>query len=121
MEILIIEDDKGIVDLLQAKLNSPEDHAVCVYSANDALSWLNKHSPDLMLLDYGLPDMNGDEFINELRKRKQDVPPFLVATGQGNEEVAVKMMKLGAKDYVIKDLNLMEILPERIKLERGAA
>ncbi|MBI9031223.1 PAS domain S-box protein, partial [bacterium] len=57
----------------------------------------------------------GDEFITALQKSELSIPPFIVTTGQGDEHIAVAMMKLGAKDYLIKNTHFLEILPEVIK------
>ena len=108
--ILIIEDDAGLIDLLSERIGDHGYQIYCVQSAKKALEWLNVHTPFLMILDFSLPDMNGKEFILEL-KTKRDVPPFIVSTGQGDERIAVDMMKLGARDYIIKDNHFLEMIP----------
>ena len=101
--ILIIEDDSGLIELLSEKMNDSGFPCVCVQSASEALQWLKLNCPLLMILDYSLPDMNGKEFITELKSIHHILPPFVVSTGQGDERIAVEMMKLGARDYIIKD------------------
>ncbi len=115
MTILIIEDDAGIAELLKDKLEERGYETDCVKSASDALAWLEVHSPFLMVLDYGLPDMNGKELIEVLKQKKQPLPDFIVSTGQGDERVAVDMMKLGARDYIVKDAHFLDILPEVVR------
>jgi|GEM_PF-765794 len=109
--ILIIEDDAGLIELLSEKVESCGFQTACVLSAGDALAWLNAHTPFLILLDYGLPNMSGKEFIAELKKKEKEIPPFVVATGQGDERIAVEMMKYGARDYIIKDGHFLEMIP----------
>jgi len=109
--ILIIEDDAGLVELISEQIKNCSYQTACVQSAGKALDWLKDHTPLLMILDYGLPDMNGKDFIVELKTKKQPVPPFIVCTGQGDERIAVEMMKLGARDYIIKDNNFLEMIP----------
>ncbi len=64
--------------------------------------------PDLIVLDYNLPDLNGLEFIQELRRLSFPIvptllmPPIIMVTGEGSESVAVASMKAGAKDYLVK-------------------
>jgi len=115
MTILIIEDDTGIYELLKEKLEEHGYETAGVISAAEALAWLEDHSPHLMVLDYHLPDMNGKELIEELKKKKQPLPDFIVATGQGDERIAVDMMKLGARDYIIKDAYFLDLLPEVVR------
>ena len=115
ISILIIEDDTGICELLIEQLTERNYLSVCKHTGKDALEWLESNSPSIIVLDYGLPDMNGKAFITKLRQRSIPIPPFIIATGQGDESIAVEMMKLGAKDYIIKDTAFLELLPEVIK------
>ena len=115
MIVLIVEDDKGLVELVTEKVQEAGYETSDVHSAHDALDWLNGHTPYMMLLDYSLPDMNAKEFLTQLQKKEQPLPPFIVSTGQGDERIAVEMMKLGARDYIIKDSLFLERLPEVIK------
>ncbi|HPP40249.1 MAG TPA: PAS domain S-box protein, partial [Candidatus Kapabacteria bacterium] len=64
----------------------------------------------LILLDYNLPDMNGFDVIDELRREGYNVE-FITMTAFGNEHVAVEMMKRGARDYIVKDMNFLDFLP----------
>ena len=109
--ILIIEDDAGLIELLNEKIEGCGYQTACVLSAAKAFEWLKVHTAFLILLDYSLPDLNGKEFIAELKKKGHSVPPFILATGQGDERIAVDMMKLGARDYIIKDNHFLEMIP----------
>ena len=109
--ILIIEDDEGLIELLREKAEGCGYQTVCVQSAGKAIDWLKEHTPLMMILDYGLPDMNGKEFLAELRTKDKPLPPFIISTGQGDERVAVEMMKLGARDYIIKNRNFLDMIP----------
>jgi len=112
--ILVVEDDKGLNHLIQRTLHREGLDTEGTFSGNDALSRILQNPHVLMLLDYSLPDMNGEELINALRGKRRDVP-FIVITGRGNEEIAVTMMKLGAREYLIKDSNLVDLLPLVVK------
>ncbi|MDD4991424.1 MAG: PAS domain S-box protein [Paludibacter sp.] len=109
--ILIIEDDAGLNELLNDSIIECGFQTACALNASEALDWLNSHIPTLILLDYSLPDMVAKEFIAELMIRMDAIPPFVVATGRGDERIAVEMMKLGAKDYIIKDSHFLEMIP----------
>lgn len=108
--ILIIEGDSVLNELLSERIEGIGYKTMRMFSARDAVDWLTKNTPFLMTLDYNLPDLNAEEFIIELKKRKLHIPHFIVSTGQGDESVAVEMMKLGAKDYIIKDSNLLDLI-----------
>jgi len=108
--ILVVEDDRVLLGLIRKRLG---DHAWCIDAATsgrEALRWLQERSALLMLLDYHLPDMSGEELLSRMEAQGTRVP-FVVATGHGSEAVAVKMMKLGALDYLVKDDAFLKLLP----------
>ena len=99
--VLIVEDDPDSA-LVAEKLLSRDGHqAHSVFSGAEALGWLETNLPELMLLDYELPDMCGGKLVELLEQRNQRVP-FIVMTGHGSQEIAVEMMKRGARDYLVK-------------------
>ena len=74
-------------------------------TATEGLARCHHENPDCILLDYNLPDLDGVEFINRLNGATTEIPPAVVMlTGQGSEAVAVKAMKAGAQDYLVKGL-----------------
>jgi len=109
--ILIIEDDAGLMELLNERIQERGFLTAKVSSAEKAFDWLKNQMPTLIVLDYSLPDMNGKEFLAGLMTRFQFIPPFILATGQGDERIAVDMMKLGARDYIVKDNSFLELMP----------
>ena len=115
MVILIIEDDISLAELVIENLEGSGFTTVHISSARNAIEWLSKNKPYMMIMDFSLPEMNGREFISELKKKELSLPPFIVSTGRGDERIAVDMMKLGARDYIVKDSNFWEKLPEIIK------
>jgi PAS domain S-box-containing protein len=115
MNILLIEDDAGLVELITEKLAELGFSVRSAVSGAEALAYLSKQRPDMILLDYSLPDINGKELIETLHKQQMPLPPFIITTGQGDERIAVDMMKLGARDYLIKDKLFLEKLPDVVK------
>ena len=112
--ILVAEDDEDLSHLIQKNLQRAGFHTQGVTNGSDAVDWIvNKHAT-LLLLDYRLPDMIGKEVIKILIEKKLSIP-FIVITGHGDEKVAVEMMKLGAFDYLIKDVALLDLLPSVVK------
>ena len=106
--ILILDDCHEDLQTYQRYLdrdrtNSYEIHPA--YYAREALQFCETQWPDLIVLDFLLPDLNGIQFIDALEKMAngKPLPAILVMTGQGDEEVAVTLMKKGAQDYLVKN------------------
>ncbi|MDO8281136.1 MAG: response regulator [Thermodesulfovibrionia bacterium] len=108
--ILIVEDDQGLNSLIQKTLERAGMRVESAFDAKEAISKIADNNIDMMLLDYQLPDMKGSELIAALIEKNNNVP-FIIVTGHGDEKIAVEMMKLGARDYIVKDKGFMEILP----------
>ena len=83
-------------------------------SGEAALGWLGRNRADLMLLDLKLQDIQGQQLVERL-VQSQRCPPFIIITGQGDERVAVDMMKRGARDYMVKDVDFLPFVPAVVK------
>jgi len=127
IRILIVEDD--LVDRMACRraLAQNPDYAFVLSEAETGRAGLqlaHEQKLDCVLLDYHLPDMNGLEFLAELRNDLGEVPvPVMMLTGTDNVSVAVEAMKRGAQDYLVKDVNrqYLELLPtviQRVLRER---
>ncbi len=111
MCVLLIEDDLGIAELVSKVLTKEGRRVEKVHSGYEAIQFLERTQPGLMVLDYSLPDMNASELLEHLSGKGIEVPPFIVFTGQGDEMIAVEMMKLGAREYLLKDASLIKRIP----------
>jgi hypothetical protein len=111
--ILIVDDDQGLLRLAARTLEREGFSVATAGSGAQALQWLKTHEPDLLLLDLKLPDAEGSEIIARLAASDR-LPSFLVITGQGDERMAVEMMKSGALDYVVKGVDFLEFLPSAV-------
>lgn len=122
MKILIIEDDIGIAELFREELIELGHLVSWVDTFADADKQLLENTPDLMIVDYSLSSQaNAQDWLLERKASALPIPDFIVSTGQGDERIAVEMMKLGARDYVIKDSMLMSRLSDivaRIGIEQ---
>lgn len=101
-QILIVEDDVGIQHLLKKRLGRKGYNTHVAETGKEAIEFLSNQATDLMLVDFKLPDTTAQELIEEIKDQFGFIP-FIVTTGQGNERIAVDLMKSGAEDYVIKD------------------
>lgn len=109
-QLLVVDDDEGLLILLAETLRAEGYEVATAGSAKDARAHLVRHTPDLMILDLKLQDGSGPDLVASLQRDRAGVP-FVVVTGQGDEKVAVEVMKQGALDYVIKDTRLLDVLP----------
>lgn len=108
--VLVVEDDKGLQELILKSLKKQGFQPVGLTSGHEAIEAVIAQPDMVLLLDQQLGDMTGIDIINALRNKGYR-PPFVVMTGQGDEKLAVDMMKLGASEYLVKELGFIELLP----------
>lgn len=109
--ILLTEDEPGIRDTIQIVLESEGFKTIYAMTGKECISFL-KESPDLLVLDVGLPDASGFEILKELRK-KNSIPVILL-TARESELDRVLGLELGADDYMVKPFSPRELVA-RIK------
>lgn len=108
MRILIVEDDAVLADAIGGELRKARYAVDCLASGADAESALLSQDYDAVILDLGLPDMDGLEVLRRLRKRKKHVP-VLILTARDAVDDRVRGLDLGADDYLIKPVELQEL------------
>lgn len=125
--VLVVEDDEALLSLIRKNLQRAGLHTDVAHNGAEAIARVSGKPPELLLLDYRLPDMIAKQVIETLAKQRLSVP-FVVITGHGDERVAVEMMKLGARDYLVKDASFLDLfLPvvkqviEQLTLEKQLA
>lgn len=106
--ILIVDDDRGIVDLVSEYLVESGFHAFTASDGREALFVARREKPDLILLDIMMPEVNGYEFVRLYRKER-DVPIILL-TARLDEADKVIGLELGADDYVTKPFGMAELV-----------
>jgi PAS domain S-box-containing protein len=109
-KVLVVEDDDGLRRLIAKQLRKAGFVVLEAGTGRDAMELVVELSDVALLLDIKLPDMEGRKLVSDLRDQGQQTP-FIVMTGQGDERLAVEMMKLGAKDYLVKGLDLLDMVP----------
>lgn len=112
--LLVVDDDAGLLKLMQKTLGREGFQVAAAASGGEALQVLEGRTFDLLLVDLRLADMSGQEFLREMAERGH-CAPFAVITGQGDERVAVEMMKQGALDYLVKDAEFLDTMPTRVR------
>lgn len=106
--ILIIDDEPQIRKLLSIVLESNGYKIVTASTGQDGIAMAASGSPDLILLDIGLPDKNGFDVLSELRQ--WFVKPVMIISVQNHEEDIVRALDLGADDYITKPFRTGELL-----------
>lgn len=112
--VLVVDDDTGLQNLIIRSLRKSGFTAECFSTGTAAVERITHDSDVLILLDQKLPDMTGLDIIQVLGA-KGIKAPFIMMTGQGDEKLAVEMMKLGAYDYLVKDIGFLDLLPSVVK------
>lgn len=106
--ILIVEDDKKIANFLETVLNANEYDTVIAAKGAEALSLLTSYCPELILLDIGLPDMDGFSFLRKIRTWSP--VPVIIVSAHMHEREIIRGLDLGADDYIIKPFGTGELL-----------
>jgi two-component system catabolic regulation response regulator CreB len=111
-KILIIEDEPAITETIQYALETDGFETHCLSSGSPVISLLAEEAIDLIILDIGLPDINGLELCKEIRKAH--TLPIIFLTARADEVDRVVGLEIGADDYVVKPFSPRE-LSARIK------
>ncbi len=114
MKILIIEDDQQIVEAitLAFQIRWPEAKLVSTRQGEKGITLVENEKPDIVILDLGLPDINGYDVLKQIRMFSD--LPILILTARSEESDIVKGLEWGADDYMIKPFRQLELL-SRIK------
>lgn len=107
-KILIVEDESNICNLLETILTTNGYQVVIEGTCRDGITMMHSYVPDLVILDLGLPDKDGLEFIKTIRK--DDSTPILVVSARSNENDKVLALDLGANDYITKPFGNAELM-----------
>jgi len=125
--ILVIEDERTISNFICRALHASDYKAIAAASGKEGLSLFFSHQPDLILLDLGLPDMDGMQVLSQL-SGLPNVAPVIVISARDREAEKVKALDMGADDYVVKPFGVPELLArirttlrraDRLKLSMG--
>ena len=107
-KILIVEDEQSISNFISMVLNANGYDTIIVGSGEEALTMIASHCPDLIVLDLGLPDMDGMEVLKSVRKWSN--LPVVVVSARNHEHDKVDALDYGADDYLVKPFGVMELV-----------
>lgn len=106
--VLIIEDEKNIQTLMGKILKQHNYHVISADTGKTGLEFARSQGPDLILLDLGLPDIDGNDIIREIRTWSSI--PIIVISARTAESQKVKALDLGADDYITKPFGTFELM-----------
>ena len=107
--ILVIEDEHTISNFICRALSANDYKPIPAFAGKEGLSLYFSHGPDLVLLDLGLPDMDGMEILQELSGLPQETPVIIISA-RDRESEKVKALDMGADDYLTKPFGTVELL-----------
>lgn len=106
--VLVIEDDKSVRNLIVTTLKANSYQYISVENGKDALQQVTAKNPDIVLLDLGLPDIDGIEIIKSIRSWSN--MPIIVISARSEDKDKIQALDLGADDYLTKPFSVDELL-----------
>lgn len=107
-KILVVDDERNIVELVRLYMEKDGFETVCAYTGTEAISKFHEENPDLIVLDLMLPEMDGWQVCREIRKTSQ--VPIIMLTAKSETFDKVLGLELGADDYMTKPFEAKELI-----------
>lgn len=107
--VLLVDDEAEFLETLEKRLRKRKVEVSLATSGEEALALLEDKAPDVVVLDVKMPGMDGIEVLKEIKKRWPLVEVVML-TGHANVEVAIQGMELGAFDYLMKPVDIDELV-----------
>ena len=107
--VLVVDDDSGLLTLMQTRLEAAGYGATLVETGEEALAWAQEHAYDLAIIDLKMADVDGMTLLQELLRLHQHLP-VIILTAHGTISSAVEATKIGAYDYLTKPFNAKDLL-----------
>lgn len=110
-KILVVDDDDTIISVVEAILKKNGYNPVCAHGGEEGLQMANDESPDAILLDRIMPDMDGNEVLRSLQEsQKTREIPVIMLTGKNAIHDVSASLELGARDYIVKPFDEENLL-----------
>ncbi|MFZ9102177.1 MAG: response regulator transcription factor [Pontimonas sp.] len=116
MRILVVEDDQGIASSVVEAIEALGWTAIHADTGNSAIQTLDSEDIDCVVLDLGLPDMDGGEVVR--RTREHSMVPIIVASARPDESDRILALELGADDYLVKPFGIRELIARIRAIQR---
>jgi len=107
-KVLVVEDDRNIASFVQTVLETNGYQVLLAERCRQGIFMFSSHVPDLVVLDLGLPDADGEEFIRIIRS--ESMVPIIVLSARAEEQDKVSALDLGANDYITKPFGTAELM-----------
>jgi signal transduction histidine kinase len=122
LSLIVVDDESAHFQLIERAVTRYFPSASVIYFPNPmvCLERIDEIRPDVIITDYHMPGMDGLGFLEVLNRERKDIPVIII-TGKGDENIAVKAMKLGAWDYLVKSADCFSTVPgviEKVIRER---
>ena len=117
--ILVVEDDRPVRNLIVTTLRKHDYKYIAAENGHDAIMEASSHNPDIILLDLGLPDMDGIEVIKNVRSWSNT--PIIVISARSEDEDKIEALDAGADDYLTKPFSVEELLARLRVMQRRIA
>lgn len=118
-KILVVDDDLSILKIIEARLRHARYDVELVRNGEDAISYMKKHSPRLVLLDIVMPGMDGFDVLETIKKdRRLKKVPVIMITSKCEDRDVQKAITMGARDYLVKPFS-PSVLLEKVRKETG--
>lgn len=115
--ILVVEDDRAVRNLITTTLETHDYKFMSAVNGQQAILEIISHHPDIILLDLGLPDMDGIEIINKVRS--WSMIPIIVISARSEDISKIEALDAGADDYLTKPFSVDELLARlRVTMRR---
>ena len=116
MKVLVIEDDPGTMEVIRVcfEIYKPEVTVLSSSTGRKGMELLEQEQPDVIILDLGLPDIDGNQIIEQVRLTS-DIP-ILISSARAENEAISKAMALGANDYIVKPFDPESLISSFEKL-----
>ena len=108
-KILLVDDEVNLIDPIAYSLKENGFEICTAYNGNEALSMYEREEPDIILLDWSMPELSGMDVLKRIRNSQNYIPVIMV-TGKSAEEEIIEGLENGADDYITKPFNWGELI-----------